>query len=684
MGIGAPSYWWGLLACVIPLLIHIIGRHRARVVPFAAIEFLLNSDLLTAQRFVLKEAWLMWIRTLLLATLAGAMLQPYVTCAGQRPMVEHGAQAAVLIIDDSFASGYRQDNATLLSISQRQAKAAIEDMGGDAELALLRTSQLSASGDLSRDHLLLLRRLSDMQPTFHQGGIAAAVRAAAGMLQLSRHENKSILVFSPLGEVVPPPPGVNLIYLDPRNHEQLPNVAVVGLSRDEAANDANGTSIVANATIANFGDRPVAGLGIRLYINDQVSARGLLEIPPRASVTKRFTVSLPSALRSAALSVRLDDDALVADNQRFMFIRRSEDARVLIVNGAPHLSRYQDEAFFLQTALGAAFRNQTPSQAGVEGLATQNFAAYDAIVLANVPALPPPQVARLHAWVAQGGGLFITAGDHVDPTNYNHAMAPLLPATLGEIADATWGTAPSSALQAAVTLAKIDISHPAFSGFSSDDPALTATSIRRRVLIAGVRPGARVLASTSDGAPVLVEHALGEGHVAFFASTINRDWSDLALQPGFAPWAAAMARYLGRKVAAPSDRTFMVGDAIAMPGDVSLRVTTPSGDILRPSDETPGLSMFRSTERPGIYRVQSAAIRSAERGAQAEPQARDDLGFAVNLNTNASDLSKPAAASTRVAQNNLAVVTHHRIALAPWLLALALILLLLEGLWLWR
>lgn len=698
MGLSAPQYWWALAACALPLLIHIIGRHRARVVPFAAIEFLLASDLLTSQRFVLKELWLMWLRTGLLAALALAMMQPYVTCSSQRPMVERGAQAAVIVIDDSFASDYRVEGRPLLMRAQAQAKAVIEDMGAEAELAVLTTSAPGAPIELTRNHLLLLAQIARLTPSFAAGDPELAARRAASVLEASRHRHKSLVVISPLAPPLAPPATIDLIALDPRANPAPPNLAITNVARGEgtvATDTGSQTTMAVEATIANFGQQPAVGVGVRLYLNDQFTARGVIDIPPRASATKRFSIGLPSADRAAPIEVRIDDDALAADNHRYMVLRRHEDARVLIVNGAPHLSRYQDEVFFLQTALDAAFHAAIPTQTSADGLAAQNLTSYDVVVLANVAVLSPEQVARLATWIDSGGGLLVTSGNHVDPAAYNRHMAAILPATLGDVADATWSSAlegeqqGASADPGALTLGELDAAHPMFSGMSPKDPALAQTSIRRRILIKGIAAGARALAWASDGVPLLIEQARGYGRIILLATSVDRDWSNLPLQAGFAPWAAALTRYLGRKAVAPDERSVLVGESVLLPnvsanaaasaaGAGSLQVLTPTGQTLTATVVSRGMAVFRDTTRPGTYRVQ------ATEGLDAQP--RDDLSFAVNVDPRASDLAHPKLASRRTARAdaNAQLVTQRQIALAPWLLVLALVLLLAEGLWLWR
>ena len=92
-----------------PIAIHLIGRRRARVVKFAALDFLIATKRKTARRLRLRERLLLLVRALACAAIAIALAKPFTSCERKGPQVTRGPQAAVLVIDDSFASGYLVD-----------------------------------------------------------------------------------------------------------------------------------------------------------------------------------------------------------------------------------------------------------------------------------------------------------------------------------------------------------------------------------------------------------------------------------------------------------------------------------------------------------------------------------------------------------------------------------------------
>ena len=61
MGFLAPIMLVGIIALAVPIAIHLIGRRRARVVKFAALDFLLATKRRTARRFRLRERLLLLV-----------------------------------------------------------------------------------------------------------------------------------------------------------------------------------------------------------------------------------------------------------------------------------------------------------------------------------------------------------------------------------------------------------------------------------------------------------------------------------------------------------------------------------------------------------------------------------------------------------------------------------------------
>ena len=72
----------------------------------------------TAKRLRLRERLLLAIRALACLAVAVALAKPFTSCERKGPMVTRGPQAAVLVIDDSFASAYLIDGKPWLRLNR--------------------------------------------------------------------------------------------------------------------------------------------------------------------------------------------------------------------------------------------------------------------------------------------------------------------------------------------------------------------------------------------------------------------------------------------------------------------------------------------------------------------------------------------------------------------------------------
>jgi hypothetical protein len=345
------------------------------------------------------------------------------------------------------------------------------------------------------------------------------------------------------------------------------------------------------------------------------------------------------------IAAELEPDALPEDDRRYARIEVRRDLRVLIVDGDPRTARRDDEAFYLETALSPGDRGESQLEVttlGADELARHPLGEFDAVFLCNVKA--PLPVAPLREYVTHGGGLFIALGDNVDPDAYDTALGDLLPQPLAAVR--------SDGRDEGVRLARISAdggAHPMLAALAVDarrddpwqEPRFFRRALFRPVATAAPRgnDGRQVVLRFADGAPALVEGRLGAGRVMVFASTLDRDWTDLPIQPIFLPLMQQAARYLARAPLAEPEPPSLVGQRHDIPlveGDQRVEVRLPSGRArLFDKDRVAGRRAlgFGETDEPGVYRV---AVAGSDGVLRPRPQAT----FAVNLDAAESDLER--------------------------------------------
>jgi hypothetical protein len=703
MGFLAPLMLAGIAAILVPIAIHLIGRRRARVVKFAALDFLMATKRKTAKRLQLRERVLLLVRALAVLAIAIALAKPFTSCERKGPMVTRGPQAAVLVIDDSFASAYRTDGKPWLYTAAEESRRIVRQLGPEAEVAIVRTSEgAEHPSELTRDHLRLRDLLIALEPSSRPADTTRALARAAQLLASSSHVRKTVFLLSlqqrtgiRSDEPAWGPDGPQLVVVDLRP-DKMPNFAVTALRVDPDPG-AGTRGVLFDAEVGNYSDA-AATIELQLAIADRVVARGSLALGPGERKVKRFIASLPPGTRATAASVSLVGDRLGIDDRRWVSATLRDQVRVLLVDGDPRTVRHDDELFYLEAALrpgdredsGTSIRVITAEElAGIEprrktGAAPAiNLDDFDVVVLANVAALPAERVTVLAEWVRHGGGILIAPGDRVDPAAYDRTMLPLMPQSLRDPIDTTWGVSADERASRALHLVKWEADHPIFAPFSKDAPELADAKFFKIALLGPTTATAdrKVLARYTNGAAALVEASIGAGRTLLMTSTLDRDWNDLPIHPGFLPLVQQTVRHLARKHTRSTQADHLVGSSVVLAtGDLRrLEVRGPEGlGAVFEGDRITGRSSVRfgKTDLPGIYRV----VGTDQTGATRD---RDELAFVVNIDPRGSDLSPaPEAMLPKSGTGGGAapVDTHRRVELWHALAALVLLLLLVEGL----
>jgi len=233
----APLMLIGAIAVAVPIAIHLIGRQRAKIVRFAALDFLMATKRRTARRLRVRERLLLVVRVLVCLAIAFALAKPFASCKRVGPAVRRGPQAAVVVIDDSFASGYELDGRSLLRAEVEEAQRILVQLGPEAEVAVVRASEgADHPSELSRDHLRLRDHLAALAPSARPPDTTRALTRAAQLLAWSSHAARTVVLLSPLarvgfrpGEQPWGPDGPALITVDVRHGRPLPRAPVTTL-----------------------------------------------------------------------------------------------------------------------------------------------------------------------------------------------------------------------------------------------------------------------------------------------------------------------------------------------------------------------------------------------------------------------------------------------------------------------
>jgi hypothetical protein len=617
-----PWLLWGLLAAAIPVAIHLINRQRAPLVRFAALEHLLMSDKRLAQRLKLRQLLVLLLRMALLAVMALALAKPSLTETTTVATDRSGPGAVALIIDDSLsmnAVGHDGD-ATLLSVAIAAAEGVIAQGGVQTSFALV------AAGAPARlltpaatfDRQVIARALASITPGARSADMGGALREAERVLAETGQANRRVIIIGDQaahawGDVTAPwaledPPKVERVHVG--GDEVIANLAITGVEVRPAL-EVGADRLNVSVTVANHGVT-AASTTITVSLGSE-AAKAAVEVAERGSAKVTVSLTRPDTESPRGL-VSLPTDALVDDNEWAFGLGDGEAIRVGLVNGAPHDVAALDEVFFVRAALdavgpGAPLRT-TMLNASV--LDPSRLAQLDVVILANPGAVSAASLAALRGFARRGGGLLITAGDRLTPAAAS-TLEDLLPIPVRGHKQVADPRDPNAALSA-LHITDFDLEHPVTALFASvDEVSLLKARTYRLALLDPTGRRARVLASFTGGLPALVEGEVGEGRSMLLTTTIDRDWSDLALRTSFVPLIHQLMAHLARRDDGRDGANVTVSPSVKVPlptGRGGLVLHRPDGaEVMLEAPDNEALAGVRTITVSGIDILGSYTLR---------------------------------------------------------------------------
>ncbi len=643
--------WAGAAAATGPIIIHILNRRRFRLVEWAAMRFLLDSQKRNRRRLQIEELILLALRCLLILLIAFAIAGPQSTKSalpGAAPVVDH-----CFILDDSASMGVRRGEGSVFADAVAEIVRLIEEAGPADQIAIYRTSDRGkAWQELGRpeeikDVIAGLRRLTVSDTS---DGLAETIAAAAKHLTESEHRKKAYLLgdfrrrdfVAPAAAALRDPfaaltvAGAELILIDhgPTVDRNLTVEKLRLLNKHAIVGDP----AVLAVTIRNHGERLATDVRLAIGVDgverpakpiESISAGQSQTIEVPCIFTRAGQVAVEASLPSA--------DTLAADNTAHLAVEVRPAIPMLLVDG--HLNAPEPELrelFLFGSAMDPTEDNAfglRPERLSAENIGSAKFSDYDLVVLANVPDMPAevdtegrlsyPTLQRLEQYVRSGGGLIVFTGDRINLNFYNDVMfadgnglSPLLirpPVGNAVEKQAFVNFSPDGIGEGTPVQKAYGGEYALFTKlirFYRYNPA--SESIIESTDARVGKPRVLIRFQNDERTPAIVERMYGDGKVVMVYTTAGRRWNDWGGDMTYLGLMNDMVTYLSRE--RPAGQTGRVGQPISqrLPGlrsggTISLKTPAfPEVDLIElqvSDDKDAPRAMFGDTRWAGIYRI---------------------------------------------------------------------------------
>ncbi len=508
----------GALLAAVPVILHLFMRQTPKHVIFPAVRLIRERQRRSKKRMRVKNWLLLLARMAILALMALALARP--TLYSQVPLGDASMPTAMgLVFDTSLSMKYKDKDKTRLDEAKERAREILEKLP-DSSLVFVVDSSVPGSNGLSP--AAAMKRIDEL--TVHN--VSRPLNLAMGEVYEKVAEcdkpARVVYVLTDLArsawDAGHPAEGLDKVEKIKSGKRGRMATFVLGLAPREIQNVSVDSAEPPSSTASqgepieirsrihfdSQGKAP-ATRTVEFFIDGVKKNEKPVQIPPGGEVEVTFPT--PASLKEGELhrgeiALSGTPDHYKEDDRRYFTLRILPPMKVLIITDR------REDGNFVAAALDPEVGAGAPKSFLVERNATTEFqnrdkgvlSAYSCIFLLNVARLDGAAWGALNAYVREGGGLVVGAGDRCDPANYGEdTPSQLLPAQLdqpGPRRDTTFGKV-------------ADVTHPLFQKYGRDlDAQLAQVPIYRHWgLKAQAQPvdGARTLVTYADGAPALQE-----------------------------------------------------------------------------------------------------------------------------------------------------------------------------------
>lgn len=521
-----PALLWGLLAVLLPVIIHLFNFRRYRKVYFSNVDALQELKSENRRRSEVRRWLVLAMRVLAVAMVVLAFAGPVIPGSGNK--MQSGATVVSIYIDNSFSMEGTSRDGSQLEVARQKAREVAAAYGNSDRFQLL-TCDMHGSQMrwLGRDELL--EAIDDIQPTPAVCDIATAAARQAAFMGQSGAANRHAYIISDFQQSTSnfdalPADSAVLFTMVPLTGTVTDNIYIDTLKLNAPAYFVGGT-VAVEATIANGGSHDVEKVPVKLYVDGRERAMATVDLPAGTSgkATLLFTIESGGWHEGR---VEIEDYPITYDDSYWFALTVGDRIGVHEIDGRQPNSSI--------TKLFAA--DSSVEYIHTTLLTQQQSQQADLIILNEPRQLPSGDVAWLADWVTAGGSLMIVPSADGAQQALNELLARLGAPQLGRWASRI------------VRASNIDYGSTLYDGvFNGRTDEMELPSVRGHYTFSDNQAIRHSIIPLADGGDLLCVTPSGDGRVYLFTTPLTAEQTDFVAQALFVPTLYNMALYSRRQ-----------------------------------------------------------------------------------------------------------------------------------------
>lgn len=499
-----PLLLIGLVAILVPIIIHLFNFRRYKTIYFSNVKMLDEIKKKTRREQTIQQLVVLALRILGIAALVFAFAQPFIPTDKNK---SKKGNLVTIFLDNSYSMEANSKDGSMLYDAVDAAKSIVNAFGFSDDFVLT-TQDFSGeeSHILNKDQILEMldkvqvssnsHSLKDIL-TFEKNTCTNSSKGNVVHYYISDYQKNNFNIAQLKTD------SATATFLIPMPNEDRNNVSVDSCWFLSPVFKV-GNQVTFFARIHNYGKEDVEKLPVKLYVNDKQKSIAALDIPANSFVDCRMVYNIEN-IGTQCGRVVLEDAPITFDDQLFFTYEVTDNTNIAVIEDKePNrflYALYGKDSVFNYNAM--AYNQVNYSQ----------LKQCEVIVLSEVPTISSGLADELSKFVKSGGTLLVFPAKELD-NSYRSFLSGL--------GAGSFETLTKKELKCG----NINTESLYFKGALEDQKGQLDMPVTLQHYEISGGSGNEVIMSLEDGAPLLASYPVEKGKVILSAVAMNDDYGN--------------------------------------------------------------------------------------------------------------------------------------------------------------